>query len=171
MASTVQTSRRMPDRRPRDLRRSWVARAAALVALVATLIALLVAVTTVSGSSSATTTTESRDLMLQLAQANGALGDRLNALAPGGSPRDAQDAGDGNLAAGLHAVFTAERDYLDAVGSTLNNPKSTLRGQVGPRAQALRDALQQVPGGDHHAVRGGQALVLYSEQRTGAGSD
>jgi len=125
--------------------------------------------------------------MLQLAQANGALGDRLNALAPGGSPRDAQDAtrnlaqlardldakveGDGNLAAGLHAVFTAERDYLDAVGSTLNNPKSTLRGQVGPRAQALRDALQQVPGGDHHAVRGGQALVLYSEQRTGAGSD
>lgn len=160
----------------------WIARAAALVALVAAVAAVYLAVTTVSESKEVTTT-QSQDLMLQLAQANGALGDKLDALKPGDSPADAQDAtrnlaelardldgrvdGGGNLADGLHAVFRAQLDYLDAVGSTLNNPRSALRGRIGELAQALRDALQQVPGGDHRAIRGGRNLVVFSEARAG----
>jgi hypothetical protein len=37
------------------------------------------------------------------------------------------------------------------------------------RAQALRDLLQHVPGGDHRVIRGGLALVRYSEARAAGG--
>jgi hypothetical protein len=127
---------------------------------------------------------EAAAAMQQLAAANGALSDRLEPLKPGAGPKPAQDEtrrvaeltrqlegaidGGGDLADGLRLVYQAELAYLDAVGSTLNNPSSPLRVKIGPTAQALRDVLQQVPGGDHRAIRGGLALVQYSEARAGA---
>lgn len=162
--------------------RIWLSRAAALLALVGAAAAIAVAVAGVDPAAE-TTPEQSRDLMMRLAQTNAGLGERLNALQRGDSPREAQDAtrstadqarlldaqveGDTPLARQLHEVFRAELDYLDAVGSTLNNPRSALRGKVGPLAQALRDVLQQVPGGDHRAVAGGMNLVMYSEARAG----
>lgn len=162
--------------------RIWLPRALALLALLAAAAAVLLAI----GSAQRTgevTAAQAQDMMLTLAQANRSLGERLDALRPGDSPRqaiaetraaaavarrlEATVAGSGGLAAGLRAVVTAELGYLDAVGSTLNNPRSALRGRVGPLAQALRDALQQVPGGDHRAVRGGMNLVAYSRARAG----
>jgi hypothetical protein len=165
-----------------DRTRRHRARLIAVLALIGALVALVVAVTTVD-STDELTGEEAQAAMVELAAANGALSDRLDALTAGDSPRDAQAAtrsttalvrrldgeveGDGSLPDRVHAVYRTELAYLDAVGSTLNNPASPLRGRSGERAQALRDVLQQVPGGDHRAIRGGMALVLYSEARAG----
>ena len=129
--------------------------------------AIYVAITSVD-SAKEVTGDEAAAAMQQLATANGGLSDKLEPLAPGASPQAAQAEtrkvaaltrklqgeidGGGDLADGLHAVYAAELTYLDAVGSTLNNPGSPLRAKIGPTAQALRDVLQQVPGGDHRAI-------------------
>lgn len=160
--------------------RIWLARIAALVALAAAAVAIALAISAFDGTGEISGA-DAQAAMRQLSVANRALGERLEALAPGASPRDAQQTarstaalarrlddhvdGEGDLADRVHAVLRAELDYLDAVGSTLNNPRSPLRGRIGERAQALRDVLQHVPGGDHRAVRGGLALVRYSEAR------
>jgi len=47
----------------------------------------------------------------------------------------------GTDAARLRAATTAQRRYLDAVGSTLTNPRSPLRGQLPARAVAAKKAL------------------------------
>ncbi|MCW2990630.1 MAG: hypothetical protein JWM73_1224 [Solirubrobacterales bacterium] len=162
--------------------RVWLARLFALLALLGAVAAILLAVSSVKGTDEVTVE-EAQGAMLQLATTNGALSDKLDALKAGVSPKDAQAAtrataaatrklqadipGEGTLADQLLVVYSAELTYLDAVGSTLNNPSSPLRGRVGATAQALRDALQQVPGGDHRAIRGGMALVQYSEARAG----
>ncbi|MEO6495915.1 MAG: hypothetical protein ABIO51_00395, partial [Solirubrobacteraceae bacterium] len=115
------------------------------------------------------------------ATANRTVSGRLNELAPGASPRGAREAvrsaaaltqklgtdlgGEGGLANRLEDVLAAETAYLDAVGSTLGNPNSALRGRVGERGNALRDALRNIPGGDPKAVEGGAELVIYSEAR------
>lgn len=161
-------------------RRTWIPRVLALLALVGAVAAILLAFTTLDGGGEITEADAQR-AMEQLTAANGALSDTLEPLGSGDSPSAAQQAtrttadlarrldaeieDDSDLANRLHDVYAAELAYLDAVGSTLNNPKSPLRGKVGVSAQALRDALQQVPGGDHRAIRGGMALVQYSEAR------
>jgi hypothetical protein len=163
--------------------RIWLPRVLALLALAGVTLAILLAVTTVNGSSE-TTGDDAERAMQQLAGANGQLSDTLEPLSSGDSPTAAQEAArttaeltrrldgeleedESDLANRLHDVYAAELAYLDAVGSTLNNPNSALRGRIGVTAQALRDVLQQVPGGDHRAIRGGMALVLYSEARVG----
>jgi hypothetical protein len=154
----------------------------ALAALGAALLAVVVAVSTVRPAPEASGK-DAPTIMQELNAANGALGERLEALVPGASPRAAQAAArstaaltrrlDGEVdnaeftADTAHAALQAELLYLDAVGSTLNNPAGELREVVGERAQGLRDALRRVPGGDHHAVRGGTALVAYSRARAG----
>lgn len=164
---------------PPSATRRWVARGAALLALAAAAVAFLLAVGSVHGTHELTGE-EAQGAMRQLTASNTALGDRLEALKTGASPRAAQEAtrttasltrkldddadGGGDR---VHGVLQAELDYLDAVGSTLNNPRSELRGRIGERAQALRDLLQHVPGGDHRVIRGGLALVQYSEARAG----
>lgn len=162
--------------------RIWFSRAIALLALAGAFVAVLVAINGVNAADEVTGD-EARAAMTQLATANGALSDRLDPLREGDSPREAQEEtralveltrrldaeveGEGSLADRLRAIYAAELAYLDAVGSTLTNPRSPLRGRIGETAQALRDALQEVPGGDHLAIRGGMALVLYSEARAG----
>lgn len=162
--------------------RIWFPRAIALLALAGACAAVLVAINSVS-TTDEVTGDEAQAAMTQLATANGALSDKLDPLKEGDSPREAQEetralveltrkldaevAGDGSLADRLHAIYAAELAYLDAVGSTLTNPTSPLRERIGETAQALRDVLQEVPGGDHLAIRGGMALVLYSEARAG----
>jgi hypothetical protein len=160
--------------------RKWSARVFALLALAAAGIAIYLAISSVH-STKEITGDDAAAWMQQLATANGALSDRLEPLKPGASPKEAQDEtrrvadltrqlegsidGGGDLADRLEQVYAAELTYLDAVGSTLNNPNSALRTKIGPTAQALRDVLQQVPGGDHRAIRGGLALVQYSAAR------
>jgi hypothetical protein len=162
--------------------RVWFARGFALLALAAAAAAIYFAVTTID-STKEITGEQAQAAMQQLAAANGTLSDRLEPLGPGDSPSTAQEAtrqtadltrrldasgdGEGDMAGRLHAIYRAELAYLDAVGSTLNNPRSPLRGKIGATAQALRDVLQQVPGGDHRAIRGGMALVVYSAARAG----
>jgi hypothetical protein len=162
--------------------RVWFARIFALLALAGAVAAILFAIHSVKGADEVTVA-EAQGAMLELATSNGALSDKLDALKAGVSPGAAQAAtrstaaltrrlqgsipGAGGLQAPLEAVYAAELTYLDAVGSTLNNPRSHLRGSIGQTAQALRDVLQQVPGGDHRAIRGGMALVLYSQARAG----
>lgn len=162
--------------------RTWIPRVLALLALVGAVAAILLAITTLDGSGEVTEA-DAQQAMQQLTGANGTLSDALEPLGSGDSPSRAQELtrstaqltrrldaeieDDSDLANRLHDVYAAELAYLDAVGSTLNNPNSPLRGRIGSSAQALRDALQQVPGGDHRAIRGGMALVLYSEARVG----
>jgi hypothetical protein len=161
--------------------RIWVPRIVALLALGGVVTALVLAVG-MSGASGGFTAEDVETATAELNRANGALSDKLEALEPGASPREAQDAaraaadltrrlvedaGDAPEAESLRAVLDIELDYLDAVGSTLNNPRSALRGRVGERGDALRDALQNVAGGDHRVVSGGQELVAYSEVRAG----
>jgi hypothetical protein len=160
--------------------RIWMARLLAVVALVGTAVAVFVAISSVD-STSELTDDEAQGAMVRLATANRTISGRLNELAPGTSPRGAQEAvrsaaaltqqlgtdlgGEGGLANRLEDVLAAETAYLDALGSTLNNPNSALRGRVGERGNALREALQNIPGGDPKAVEGGAELVIYSEAR------
>ena len=62
-------------------------------------------------------------------------------------------------------TLDAELAYLDAIGSTLNNPRSSLRGKLRERGAALRSALQSVPGGSQLTVKGGTELGAYSAAR------
>ena len=152
-----------------------------MLALAGTAVAIVVAVSTVD-SKSELTAEEAQGAMERLAAANRTVSGSLNDLAPGASPRAAQEAvrsaaaltqelgtdldGEGGLANRLEDVLGAEVAYLDAVGSTLANPNSALRGRIGERGNALRDSLQKIPGGDSRAVEGGAELVIYSEART-----
>lgn len=120
--------------------------------------------------------------MERLAGANRTVSERLNELASGASPAAAQEAvrsaaaltqqlgteldGEGDLADRLDDALAAQVAYLDALGSTLANPNSALRGRIGERGDALRGALRDTPGGDPGAVEGGAELVAYSEART-----
>ncbi|MFL5844708.1 MAG: hypothetical protein ACJ762_08455 [Solirubrobacteraceae bacterium] len=160
--------------------KAWIARIVALLALLGAAAAIYLAITSVKTSHDVTGDAANA-AMKELAAGNGSLSDVLEALGKGDSPRAAQAKtrstadltrrldddtdGEGDMADRVKAVYAAELTYLDAVGSTLNNPSSPLRKQIGKTAQALRDVLQQVPGGDHRAIRGGMALVLYSEAR------
>jgi uncharacterized membrane protein YccC len=62
-----------------------------------------------------------------------------------------------------------ERDleYLDAVGSVLSNPRSTLRPELDERGRRARAALEAAPGGRDAAAatRGWEHLLEYAEKR------
>lgn len=157
--------------------RLWFSRLLALLALAGAVAAVVFTVSTVGSSGGASPKPAVEDLN----RANATLSGQLEALEAGTSPRQALDATRAaaeltrSLAESvedpaLAAALRAELDYLDAVGSTLNNPRSALRGRVGPRGDALRDALQAAPGGDRRVVSGGQELVAYSEARAGPGA-
>lgn len=160
--------------------RTWIPRLLAVLALAGTAVAIVVAITTVD-SNGEPGSEEVQRAMVRLADANRTVSSRLNQLAPGASPREAQAAvrsaaaliqqlgtdldGNGALAERLDVVLSAQVAYLDALGSTLANPNGALRGRIGERGDALRGALAQVPGGDPGAVEGGAELVAYSEAR------
>lgn len=160
--------------------RLWGARLLALLALLGTAAALAVAVTSVEGSSELTVE-EAEEAAARLNEVNRPVGERLEELKKGESPSEAQAAvriaadetraqlqdgtGEGSLADRLEAVLRTELAYLDAVGSTLNNPRSRLKGTIGQRAQELREQLQSIPGGDDELIRGGQELVVFSDAR------
>lgn len=160
--------------------RTWIPRLLAVLALAGTAVAVVVAISSVD-SNGELGSDDVRRAMERLVEANRTVSGQLNALAPGASPRAAQDAvrnaagliqelgtgldGEGDLAERLDDVLAAQVAYLDALGSTLANPNSALRGRIGERGDALRGALAQVPGGDPGAVEGGAELVAYSEAR------
>lgn len=160
--------------------RTWIPRLLAVLALAGTAVAIVVAITTVD-SNGEPGSEEVQRAMVRLADANRTVSSQLNQLAPGASPREAQAGvrsaaaliqqlgtdldGNGALAERLDVVLSAQVAYLDALGSTLANPNSVLRGRIGERGDALRGALAQVPGGDPGAVEGGAELVAYSEAR------
>jgi hypothetical protein len=162
--------------------RRWLHRVVALLALAAAAAAIVVAIESVHQSHDVTGA-EAAAAMARLAGANRALSSQLAALRTGASPKPAQQAAraaaaltgslardlgtGGDLGAAAHAALAAERAYLDAAGSTLNNPRSVLLGQVASRAQALRSALDVTPGGVPQAVSGAATLVAYSRARGG----
>lgn len=160
--------------------RLWGARVLAVMALVGTVAAVALTITGVEGSSELTVE-GAQEATARLNDVNRPVGERLEALEPGSSPAEAQAAvrtaagetrsqledgtGEGSLADRLEAVLRAELAYLDALGSTLNNPRSSLKGTIGQRAQELREQLQNIPGGDDGLIRGGQELIAYSDAR------
>ena len=60
-----------------------------------------------------------------------------------------------------------ELEYLDAVGSVLSNPRSTLRPELDERGRRARAALDAAPGGQDAAAatRGWDDLLKYAEAR------
>lgn len=168
--------------KPRRRRRwrVWFTRVFAVLALGGAIAAVLVAVNSVH-TTHEVTQSEARQAMNQLTVANRNLSRTLAALRPGTHPQQAQEAGrsaaalsrklgadvgkDGNLGDGVHQVLAAELAYLDAIGSTLNNPRSPLSRKIMERGIALRAVLQNLPGGAPRAVSGGAALITYSKAR------
>jgi hypothetical protein len=160
----------------------WGARALALLGLLVAVVAVLLVVTSVHTNHDVTEA-QATSAMFQLAGADQELSSRLHALTVGQSPQAAQSATHralsvtaqlssalgtgGDLGAAVHAVLRAELAYLDAVGSSLNNPRSVLLGQVVARAGAVRAALQAIPGAVPASVSGATALVAYSQARNG----
>jgi hypothetical protein len=161
--------------------RRWSARLLALLVLAGAVVAVLVVVHSVHAKHDVTEA-EAAGAMSQLADANQALSSQLNLLKKGESPKPAQSAtrsalsltrklsGDlgssGDLGAAVGAVFAAEVSYLDAVGSSLNNPHSVLLAKTVPLARAVRTALQSAPGGSPRSVSGAATLIAYSHGRT-----
>ena len=160
--------------------RIWIPRILALLALAGAVVGIYAAVTSVERTDELTVE-EAQEITGRLNAVNRELGGRLTALEPGTSPREAQAStrtaadltrelleaggGEGSLADRLDAVLRAELAYLDAIGSTLNNPRSELRGAIRERGVTLREQLQNLPGGNAKVVRGGAELVVYSEAR------
>ena len=62
-----------------------------------------------------------------------------------------------------------ELEYLDAVGSVLSNPRSTLASEVRERGLRARAALAAAPGGQAAAAatRGWEDLLAYARSRRG----
>jgi hypothetical protein len=73
----------------------------------------------------------------------------------------------GAEAARLRRTLRLEGRWLDAVGSTLYNPRSPLRAQLAARDATARRALAALPGA-RPSIRSGRAqLVAYSRLRAG----
>src|SRR5689334_5738342 len=150
--------------------RKWFARLFALIALVGAGFGIYYAIDSVRAEDHKVTAAEARDAAEQIAEANGDLSAKLSALRPGHSPQLAreslhtasalarkldEDLGDeGDLADAIHALIRKELAYVDAVGSTLANPRSPLRGRVGELAINVRQAFQHVPGAGSASIHG-----------------
>ena len=160
----------------------WIPRALALFALLGTLAALLFVFSGLE-STNELTVEEAQDVMTQLNEANARVSGLLEAIEPGDSPTEAQGAvreaadltrelhddtpDEGSLSDRMRSVLDAELDYLDALGSTLANPRSALRGTIGPKQTVLREQVKNTPGGDVDSISGGAELIAYSKSRTG----
>lgn len=162
--------------------RVWIARVAAVLALLAAAGGVLLVLSSVEPTDELTVA-EAQAMTTELNQANARLSGLLEALTPGASPAEAQESvraaadltrrlldetpREGSLSDRMRAALGAELDYLDALGSTLNNPRSPLRATIGPKQVVLREQIKSTPGGDVEVISGGQELVAYSRSRTG----
>lgn len=160
----------------------WIARGIALLALLAAAGGVLYVLSSVE-STDELTVEETQDHMTRLNAANARLSGLLEALEPGASPAEAQAAvreaadltrellddtpAEGSLSDRMRGTLGAELDYLDALGSTLNNPRSALRATIGPKQIVLREQVKSTPGGDVEVISGGAELVAFSKSRTG----
>src|SRR3954451_3811733 len=161
--------------------RKWFARLFAVIALGGAAVGIYYAIDSVKSESDKVSAAEARDAAAQLAEANGELSARLAALRRGHSPKIAresvhrtaaltrkldEDLGTkGDLADAIHAIMHKELIFLDAVGSTLANPRSPLRGRVAEYAIDVRQAYQHVPGSGSASISGIARLVAFSESR------
>ena len=68
----------------------------------------------------------------------------------------------------LRRALRLEADWLDAVGSTLANPRSLLREALASRDAALRPALGALPGPAPTHREGTQELLDYARWRSAA---
>ncbi|MDX6664599.1 MAG: hypothetical protein QOG68_805 [Solirubrobacteraceae bacterium] len=171
-----------PPKRRRRRRgwRAWFARLFALLALAGTGVAIYLAIDSVR-TKHPVSVQQASQAMNQLTVANRNLSRELGALKLGSSPQlaiessrsaaalsrrlDSDVGNDGDLGVAVHAALTAELAYTDAVGSTLNNPRSPLEAKIGQRQGALRKLLQHIPGGTPRAVSGGANVIAYSKSR------
>lgn len=116
-----------------------------------------------------------------LADEAAAVARELEALKPGRSGRPAQRAvreamdatealrDDPAAKADLRTENAIEREleYLDAVGSVLSNPRSTLAAELETRGRRARAALAAAPGGQEAAAatRGWDDLLAFAKRR------
>jgi hypothetical protein len=161
--------------------RKWFARLFAVIALGGAAAGIYFAIDSVRADDAEVTAAEARDVLEQISAANADLSARLKALRPGGSPQLARDSvhsaaalarqldedtgSDGELADDVHTVLVRELAFLDAVGSTLANPRSPLRGEVADKAAAVRRAFTTVPDGASSSISGLGRLIAFSEAR------
>ncbi|MEA2220512.1 MAG: hypothetical protein QOJ35_3138 [Solirubrobacteraceae bacterium] len=68
----------------------------------------------------------------------------------------------------LRHALALEADWLDAVGSTLSNPRSALRDELAARDGALRPALAALPVAQGPRIGGAEHLVRYALARAAA---
>lgn len=71
----------------------------------------------------------------------------------------------GDAAGRVHRALRRERDWLDAVGSTLVNPRSPLRDEILDRDRRLIAALAALPGDGVARRDASQQLVAYALSR------
>ena len=162
--------------------RKWFARLFAVIAIGGAAYGIYYAIDSVK-SEPDVSAADARDGAAQISDANSDLSSRLRALRAGASVSLAResvhsaaavarkldkDLGDkGDMATAIHAVINKELQFLDAVGSTLANPRSPLRGRVGEFAINVRQAYQHIPGAGSPQISGVPQLVAFSEARLG----
>ena len=162
--------------------RKWFARLFAVIAIAGAAYGIYYAINSVKDEPNVSAA-DARDAAGKISDANGGLSSRLRALRPGGSASLAResvhsaaavarsldkDLGDkGDMAKAIHSVISKELLFLDAVGSTLANPRSPLRGRVGEYAIDVRQALQHIPGAGGAEISGVPQLVAFSVARLG----
>jgi hypothetical protein len=76
----------------------------------------------------------------------------------------------GDVADRLRRALTLEGAWLDAIGSTLANPRSPLQAQLAARDDALRPALAALPGRGAPHANTAPLLVSYSRSRIAGNS-
>ncbi len=164
-------------------RRRTGPRIAALVATVALLVpmALLTLVVKASAPTAAMSDADASFLGRQLVDADARVRSRLVRLRDAGTARAMVGTRDAVLttrslaiemrsyrgaeADRLHNAIAVEREWLDAVGSTLLNPRSPLRGQLLARDAAARRALAALPADRAPRADGARHLVEYARSR------
>ena len=82
---------------------------------------------------------------------------------------EVRDSGGGH-AERLRRALALEGRWLDAVGSTLANPRSPLRASLRARDGAVRPALAALPSRAGRRTGGARQLVDYAESRVRAGA-
>ena len=82
---------------------------------------------------------------------------------------EVRDSGGGH-AERLRRALALENRWLDAVGSTLANPRSPLRASLRARDGAVRPALAALPSRAGRRTGGARHLVDYAESRVRAGA-
>lgn len=116
--------------------------------------------------------------LTRLAAASESVSRELEALRRGRSAQPARRAIKAAMAEGertgragygderLSNALDAQTEYLDALGSVLSNPNSTLRGELAGRGRRLRAAFASLPSGERLAasVRGWQRALARTRR-------